>query len=295
MTAQQPDVQAFIPTLAPSHQVEPIYPDAARSERIQGMVQLLVTISPQGIVTNVEPLTGRDIFWQPAADAVRQWVFRPVIRNGTAVFAMTSTMVHFFLPPEPGQPKTTPDLGLNISDQMAASRRTADLERKFPRSPELVLADLENAAAGDTGMHRFYELPGLAKAAVKAGDLSKAQAYASELLSMAPEHPRDWNYGNAIHDGNMVLGLVTLHQGDAASAKKYLLDAGKTPGSPQLNSFGPNASLAKELLEKNERDAVLEYFTLCGQFWKTGADKLKNWTAMVRGGGVPDFGANLVY
>jgi hypothetical protein len=72
-----------------------------------------------------------------------------------------------------------------------------------------------------------------------------------------------------------------------------LLKAGATPGSPQLNSFGPNMALAKELLDKGEREAVLEYFTLCSKFWDR--DELKEWMALVKDGVTPKFGANLVY
>ena len=60
----------------------------------------------------------------------------------------------------------------------------------------------------------------------------------------------DWNYGNALHKGNIVLGRIALERGDIAGAKEHLLAAGQTPGSPQVGSFGPNTTLAKELLEK---------------------------------------------
>jgi hypothetical protein len=103
-------------------------------------------------------------------------------------------------------------------------------------------------------------------------------------------------YGNAIFYGNMVLGRVVLsrdHKVD--SAKSYLLAAGRTRGSPQLNSFGPNMSLAKDLLLAGERDTVLEFFTSCRAFWKMGPTKLDEWTAAVKSGRVPDFGANLKY
>jgi hypothetical protein len=86
-----------------------------------------------------------------------------------------------------------------------------------------------------------------------------------------------------------------LRTGDTEGAKKFLLEAGRTPGSPQLDSFGPNMTLAKELLGKGERSAVLEYFGLCGKFWKMGGDKLREWGALVKDGLVPDFGANLLY
>jgi hypothetical protein len=110
------------------------------------------------------------------------------------------------------------------------------------------------------------------------------------------DHPKAKRaYGNAIHDGNSVLGRAALKQGDIKKAARYLLDAGKTQGSPQLNSFGPNMSLAKELLEKGEKNAVLQYFEFCRKFWSMGGEDLDNWTKEVKAGKVPDFGANLSY
>jgi hypothetical protein len=59
------------------------------------------------------------------------------------------------------------------------------------------------------------------------GALEKASQYAGELVSRAQQSPRDRNYGNAIHDGNSVMGLVALRGGNVAQAGKYLLEAGK--------------------------------------------------------------------
>ena len=78
-------------------------------------------------------------------------------------------------------------------------------------------------------------------------------------------------------------------------AKLRLLASGRTKGSPTLDSFGPNMSLAKDLLERGEREVVLEYFKLCSAFWKRGADRLDAWTAEIKQGQIPDFGANLDY
>lgn len=103
------------------------------------------------------------------------------------------------------------------------------------------------------------------------------------------------NAGNALHDGYMVRGLVTLRNGNVQGAARDLIEAGKTSGSPQLNSFGPNMTLASGLLEKGERDAVVEYLTLCRKFWTMGSSKLDTWIATIRSGGKPDFGPNLVY
>lgn len=54
-------------------------------------------------------------------------------------------------------------------------------------------------------------------------------------------------------------------------------------------------TLANALLQKGEKDVVLEYFSLCRAFWKMGSAKLDEWSATVRGGGIPSFGANLLY
>ena len=154
------------------------------------------------------------------------------------------------------------------------------------------LADL-HAAPDD--LHRFYALDDAAKASFEVGKTEEAQEYARQALDLASRFRDDWNYGNAIHDGHMVLGRVALRNGDVNAAKQELLEAGKTPGSPQLNSFGPNMSLAKDLLERKEADTVVAYFDLCRKFWEMEDGKLRRWSVLAKGGEMPDFEANLVY
>jgi serine/threonine protein kinase len=142
----------------------------------------------------------------------------------------------------------------------------------------------------------FYALSRLARAAFDGGDFGKAEQYAKELLALAPSYRDNWNYGNAIFIGNTIIGRVALSRDKNVSlAKTSLLASGRTPGSPQLNSFGPDVTLAKDLLTVGERDAVLEFFVLCRKFWKLGPKQLDDWTAAVKGGGMPYFGANLNY
>jgi hypothetical protein len=191
---------------------------------------------------------------------------------------------------------------LQRGDLDAALRPASDLmsgiirQRKAAEpGPQEKLAKLEQGAP-IAGKERFYALSGLAKAAFDAGEFDKAERYARELLSAAVGNEKDWNYGNAIFFGNMVLGRVALRRdGNVGLAKTLLITSSTTIGSPQLNSFGPNMSLAKDLLAQGERDTVLEFFARCRAFWKMGGAKLDEWTAMVKGGGIPEFGANLFY
>lgn len=168
--------------------------------------------------------------------------------------------------------------------------------RSAPMSPESrhreAIAEL-SAARGE--LERFYALGEASKQSVAMGKLAEARKYAEELLLLAPKFKRDWNYGNAIHDGNMVLGRVALKGGQVDAAKAYLLQAGATPGSPQLNTFGPNMSLAQDLIEAGDREAVVQYFKLCRKFWEMQDGKLDQWTRQVQAGEHPQFGANLFY
>jgi hypothetical protein len=132
-----------------------------------------------------------------------------------------------------------------------------------------------------------------AKLAVQAGALYDAARYAQELLDSAASG--GGNEGNAVFFGNMVLGQVALRRGDKATARSRLLAAGKTKGSPQLDSFGPNMTLAKELIEAGDHDTPVAFFELCRSFWKMDRGNLDRWSALAAAGKVPDFGANLTY
>lgn len=142
---------------------------------------------------------------------------------------------------------------------------------------------------------KFHLTREIAPLAFNAGDQVKAGMYAKDLLIQAESMKDDWDYGNAVHTANLVLGRIALAAGDIDEAKRLLLLAGKTPGSPQLESFGPDMLFAKELLEKGEKDVVIQYFTLCSAFWKMDDGKLAQWKTEVQNNEIPDFGPNVRY
>lgn len=78
-----------------------------------------------------------------------------------------------------------------------------------------------------------------------------------------------------------------MAEGDVGRAKEHLLAAGGDSGSRVLGSFGPNMMLAEELIERGEREAVLEYLELCSRFWDL--DRIGAWADLVRAGRTPDF------
>ncbi|MBW3636519.1 MAG: hypothetical protein KY445_08655 [Armatimonadetes bacterium] len=116
----------------------------------------------------------------------------------------------------------------------------------------------------------YYLFPDLLQRAWRAlrrGDLEKAQSLAKQALHEAQHKARDWNYGNVIHDANQILGIVALRHGDMKRAKRFLVLAGQTPGSPQLNTSGIRMVLARELAERGESEAVLEYLDAIRRFF----------------------------
>jgi tetratricopeptide (TPR) repeat protein len=135
---------------------------------------------------------------------------------------------------------------------------------------------------------RFFPLTELAQSALYLGLTNDARGYAQRLIAMAPQFHNSWNYGNAIHDGNEVLGRIAVREGRLDEAKRCLIEAGKTPGSPQLDSFGPDMGLAQDLLERGERETVLEYLKLCRSFWEERGALLDRWSREIKAGTTPD-------
>jgi len=170
--------------------------------------------------------------------------------------------------------------------------RPAQTEQRL--SEQLVKAEGELAAA-TTEYDRWLALTDLALVEARDRPPSTVRQHAEEALRLASEYRGDWNYGNAVHKANLALGRLALREDDLVAARRLLLEAGRTPGSPQLNSFGPNMLLAKELFARGERDVLLEYFALCGRFWKSHEDELTRWSEDVRQNIEPDFGANVLY
>jgi hypothetical protein len=167
------------------------------------------------------------------------------------------------------------------------------LRARSQASPLLELQHLE-ILAGKDGITRNPLLPRMARAAFAANEFALAESLANEALEAA-RHGIFWWTGDAIHQGNIVLGRLALRESKPDAAKRYLLAAGRTPGSGNLGSLGPNMALAKDLLDLGETATVLEYLESCTQFWIGNRGKLAEWLALVRAGLKPDFGPNLGY
>lgn len=123
-----------------------------------------------------------------------------------------------------------------------------------------------------------------------AKDNSQAKQSAQALLDFAQQHPND---GDAYYLAHSFLGRIALREGDVAGAKAHLMRSAQTVGSPVLNSFGPDLSLASELLQHQEFQTVVDFLTQIKRFWKIDDGKIDLWTGQIQSGGTPDFSSNL--
>jgi len=59
------------------HRVEPVYPEEARAQGIEGAVVADIFIDRDGNVVDVKTVSGTPVLAQAVSDAVRQWAFKP--------------------------------------------------------------------------------------------------------------------------------------------------------------------------------------------------------------------------
>jgi protein TonB len=78
--------------------ISPSYPTNALRMRIEGSVELLATISKKGDISAVKILSGDPNLARAAADAVKQWKYKPYLLDGSPVEIQTQVTVNFKLP-----------------------------------------------------------------------------------------------------------------------------------------------------------------------------------------------------
>jgi TonB family protein len=96
-TTQQIRVGGNVQAANLIRKVDPVYPALAKQARIQGTVRFQVVIGTDGAVRSVQLISGHPLLVDAAKDAVRQWVYRPVLLTGTPVEVITTIDVNFAL------------------------------------------------------------------------------------------------------------------------------------------------------------------------------------------------------
>jgi len=79
--------------------VPPMYPDEAKTTKVQGSVVLQAIVGTDGSVQSLRIVDSpSDLLGQAAIEAVRQWKYRPYILNGNPIEVETKITVNFTMP-----------------------------------------------------------------------------------------------------------------------------------------------------------------------------------------------------
>jgi Gram-negative bacterial TonB protein C-terminal len=106
---------------------KPIYPLAAKTAGVHGVVNLRVRIRSDGHVAQANPVSGHPLLVPPAIDAVIGYVYKPFMLNGTSVDVMTTVKVEF------------QSDGVNQSQQAASKKQNIQTSVKECRSIQVTL------------------------------------------------------------------------------------------------------------------------------------------------------------
>jgi TonB family protein len=75
----------------------PVYPQDAKDQRVEGTVVLDATIGTDGTVEHIDVVSGPEMLRQSSLDAVRTWVYKPFLLNGDPVEVETTINVVYSL------------------------------------------------------------------------------------------------------------------------------------------------------------------------------------------------------
>jgi len=78
---------------------QPVYPADAKAAGVQGTVVLKITITTEGAVEDLSPVSGPEPLRQSAIDAVKHWRYKPFSVDGEPVEVGTTVNLVFRLKP----------------------------------------------------------------------------------------------------------------------------------------------------------------------------------------------------
>jgi TonB family protein len=79
--------------------ITPVYPAEARSADVRGEVRMDVIVGADGLVKDIQVLSGDSRLANAAVEAVQQWVYRPALINGAPAAVVAQVRVNFAFAP----------------------------------------------------------------------------------------------------------------------------------------------------------------------------------------------------
>lgn len=150
----------------------------------------------------------------------------------------------------------------------AKANRTIDPKEKVRLMSEALTMVADGAKPG--------LLVNLIAAEFDAGDDPSAERDANLLLQIAPRN------GYAYNAAQTVLGRIAAAKGDVAEAQARLLRSVTMPAEIKNASFDPNMTLAQDLYEAGEKDAVIKFLEASRSVWKAERGRIDRMISFVK-------------
>jgi TonB family protein len=175
-------------TLEPIKMSNAIYPLRAREQRTQGRVVAMMLVSEAGDVENVQVFKADAILSKAAEETIREWKYKPVTNNGTAVPVIAKVTFNFVLGNEDQQgiaPEVAPATDFPRHVRVSETVMQGLLLSKV--SPEYPAAAKANHVQG---------VVTLAMVIRKDGTVTDVQVVSgpAELTGAAVDAVRQWRY-----------------------------------------------------------------------------------------------------
>jgi len=101
VTITAPSVDAKEAAASRRTYVAPIFPAIAKAAHVVGTVVLQIEIDPAGSVGKVKIISGPEMLRQSAVDAVKQWRYKPFVKDGSPAAVSTTVAMPFTLVEQP--------------------------------------------------------------------------------------------------------------------------------------------------------------------------------------------------
>lgn len=80
-----------------NHRAVPVYRPIAKAAPVQGAVVFDIEVGTTGNIESMKVASGPPMLQQAAIDCLRQWTFRPFVKDGMPIAAMGPISIEFTL------------------------------------------------------------------------------------------------------------------------------------------------------------------------------------------------------
>jgi tetratricopeptide (TPR) repeat protein len=222
------------------------------------------------IISKFHPVKAFNIYYLP----LTEFTFRTTSAEYQGKDAMTFAY-HFSYDHDAGIFK------LSKGDSRQGEMVKANFTEKFTLREEKCITAKANALENPDS---FPQVKYAAEICYLAGNFADSKIFTLQL----DEHKDsfdDETQGGILHEYHTMIGRHMLRDGHPEEAKKHLLLSIDVEPTSVMKSFGPNMSLALDLLMEGEKETVITYLDGCTEFWKK--EPVQLWKAKIRNNKMP--------